>query len=92
MPICEERERLLREHRDRAGVYADCVRLMADSAVSGLEELAGEVRRKCRAAWEETENSRLALYRHEADHLCDRDVPTPRRAANNTGPSGAGRH
>lgn len=75
--ICEVRARLLREHSHRAGVYADCVRQIADSAASGPEERVWEVRRKCRAAWEEIEQSRLALYRHEADHLCDRGLHVP---------------
>lgn len=77
LPHCEERVRLLRAHSDRAGVYADCVRQMADSAISGQEEHVWEVRRKCRAAWEETERSRMALYRHEADHRCDRGAQAP---------------
>ena len=77
MPICEERARLLREHSEHAAVYADCVRRMADSAVSGQEVQMWEVRRKCRSAWEETERSRLALYSHEAGHRCDRGAQLP---------------
>lgn len=77
LPICQERLRLLRDHSDRASVYADWVRQLANTAISGQEERLGETRRQCHAAWEETEKSRLALYRHEADHRCDRGASVP---------------
>jgi hypothetical protein len=70
--ICEERVRLLREYSDAAGVYSSSVRDMADFIFSGQEVRANEARRSCRTAWDRAEKSRLALYRHEADHNCAR--------------------
>jgi hypothetical protein len=70
--ICEERLRLLREYSDAASGYSASVREMASFVSSGEEVRANEARRICRAGWEEAERSRLALYRHEADHNCAR--------------------
>lgn len=70
--ICEERARLLRRYADAAKTYADRVREMTELVTTGREQHLNEVRLNCRAAWDETEKSRLALYRHEADHQCDR--------------------
>jgi len=70
--ICAERARLLREYSDAASAYASGVRQMADFAIAGDEVKASELRRICRTAWDTTEQSRLALYRHESDHACDR--------------------
>lgn len=75
--ICEERVRLLREYSDAAGVHANRVRELAELVISGHEQRLGAARLNCRAAWEATEKSRLALYRHEADHLCDRRAGVP---------------
>lgn len=72
--ICEERARLLRGYADGARSYADRVELLRDLIESGSDQGVGEARRNCRAAWDETEQSRLALYRHEADHQCDRSA------------------
>ncbi len=67
--------RLLREYSDAASSYATSVREMADLFVTSGEEVrANEARRTCRAAWDEAEKSRLALYRHEADHNCARSA------------------
>jgi hypothetical protein len=74
LPICEERLRLLREYSGAAGSYATSVREMAAFVASGEEVRANEARRICRAAWDEAERSRLALYRHEADHNCSRSA------------------
>jgi hypothetical protein len=81
-PICEERLRLLREYSDAAGVYSTSVREMAAFVTSGEEVRANEARRICRMTWDEAERSRLALYRHEADHNCAlsanlRNIPKP---------------
>ncbi|HTB16974.1 MAG TPA: hypothetical protein VK708_02610 [Bryobacteraceae bacterium] len=70
--ICEERLRLLREYSDAAGSYSTSVREMASFVTSGEEVRANEARRICRTAWDDAERSRLALYRHEADHNCSR--------------------
>jgi hypothetical protein len=72
--ICEERLRLLREYSDAASGYSVSVRELAALVTSGDEVRANEVRRVCRSAWDEAERSRLALYRHEADHNCTRSV------------------
>jgi hypothetical protein len=70
--ICGERARLLRDHSDAAGRYSDSVRALVDLVFTGQEEPVAAARSKCRTALEETEKSRLALSRHEADHKCDR--------------------
>jgi hypothetical protein len=70
--ICEERARLLRDYSNAAQSYSERVREMADLALSGEEPRVGSARQNCRTAWDETEKMRLALYRHEADHQCDR--------------------
>jgi len=72
--ICEERLRLLREYSDAASEYSASVRDMAGFVSAGEEVRANELRRICRAAWDEAERSRLALYRHEADHNCARSA------------------
>jgi hypothetical protein len=69
-PICQERACLLRTYSEAVSDYARCVRQMADLVISGEEARANDTRRLCRTAWEEAEKSRLALYRHEADHNC----------------------
>jgi hypothetical protein len=70
--ICQERARLLRKYSEAVSEYAKSVREMADLVMSGEEVRANEARRNCRTGWDETEKSRLALYRHEADHSCTR--------------------
>ena len=72
--ICEERLRLLREYSDAASGYSASVREMSAFVTSGEEVRANEARRTCRTAWDEAERSRLALYRHEADHNCARSA------------------
>jgi hypothetical protein len=70
--ICRERSRLLREYTDAASGYSRSVHEMVELAISGEEVRANEARRVCRTTWDEAEKSRLALYRHEADHHCNR--------------------
>jgi hypothetical protein len=70
--ICEERASLLRKYSDAVSGYSTSVREMAAFVTSGEEVRANEARRVCRTAWEDAEKSRLALYRHEADHGCSR--------------------
>jgi hypothetical protein len=72
--ICEERLRLLREYSEAASSYSTSVHEMAALVSSGQEVRANEARRSCRTTWDEAERSRLALYRHEADHNCARSV------------------
>ncbi len=75
--ICQERARLLRKYSDAVSGYAQRVREMADFVMAGEEVRASEARRACRTTWDEAEKSRIALYRHEADHLCDRGAGVP---------------
>jgi hypothetical protein len=70
--ICRERAHLLRTYAGAAHAYASSVGDMAEFVMSGQEVRANEARRLCRAAWDDAEKSRLALYRHEADHNCAR--------------------
>jgi CheY-like chemotaxis protein len=70
--ICQERSHLLREYADAASNYATSVREMAEFVRSGDDVRAGEARRISKAFLEAPEKFRLALYRHEADHTCDR--------------------
>lgn len=72
--ICEVRVRLLREYSEAASSYSIIVQEMAALVTSGEEVRANEARRSCRTAWDEAERSRLALYRHEADHNCSRSA------------------
>ena len=72
--ICQDRSRLVREYADAANGYAARVREMADFVISGQEVRINEARRICRAAWDLVEKTRVALYRHEADHCCDRKL------------------
>lgn len=68
--ICEERARLLRRYSEAVSDYEKSVREMADLAISGEEGRVSDARRLCRTSWDVAEKSRLALYRHEADHNC----------------------
>jgi hypothetical protein len=72
--VCQERSRLLNVYRETAGKYADAVREMANLAGTGLHSEVAVLRQVCRAAWEKVEKDRLALFRHEADHQCDREI------------------
>lgn len=70
--ICEERRQLLRDYSEAVSDYAQHVRDMAGLVIAGEEVRANETRRISRTAWDKAEKSRLALYRHEADHGCTR--------------------
>jgi hypothetical protein len=72
--ICQERVRLLRTYSDAATLYAGKVREMAELAIQGKESESSAVRALCRGAWDSLEGNRIALARHEADHICDRTV------------------
>jgi hypothetical protein len=71
--VCQDRSRLLSVYRETAKIYAEAVGQMADLAGLGLHSEVSALRRVCRAAWEKAEQARMALYRHEADHQCDRE-------------------
>ena len=69
---CQERTRLIQDFSQSARDYASLVNQMADLVGSGLQSEVLVVRRAARRAWEKLEEAKLALYRHEADHGCDR--------------------
>jgi len=68
---------LLRQYSDAASTHASRVLEMAERIIAGEEQQLGTIRLNCRTAWEENEKARLALYRHEADHHCDRGASVP---------------
>jgi hypothetical protein len=70
--LCTERRTLLSDYQVTTRVYADSVRKMTDLVDLGIESEVNLLRRACRIAWDATERARLALYRHEANHGCDR--------------------
>jgi hypothetical protein len=70
--MCSERRTLLSDYSEAAEAYADCVRKFTDLVGLGLRTEVDVLRRSCRSAWEAAERSRLALYRHETNHGCDR--------------------
>jgi hypothetical protein len=74
LTICQERARLLGKYSDAVSYYAQSVRDMTDLVLASEEVRANDARRLCRTAWDEAEKSRLALYRHEADHGCTRSA------------------
>lgn len=70
--MCQERLRLVADYRKATRAYADSVHKMTDLVSLGLDSEVSLLRRLCKAAWEAAEQARLALYRHEANHGCDR--------------------
>ena len=78
---CPERVRLLDAYREAARRYSEAVNKLADLAGTGLESEFDVLRRACRAGWETAEKTRLALFRHEADHFCDRPLWEKSKAA-----------
>jgi len=72
--VCRERSRLLNVYRETAVKYADAVREMANLAGTGLHSEVTVLRRACRTAWDQAEKVRMSLFRHEADHQCDREI------------------
>jgi hypothetical protein len=70
--MCPERIRLVADYRETTRTYADFVRKMTDLVGLGIESEVELLQRSCRLAWEAAEKSRLALFRHEANHSCNR--------------------
>ncbi|MGP0073079.1 MAG: hypothetical protein ACLPWF_14240 [Bryobacteraceae bacterium] len=70
--MCQERIRLVADYRETTRTYADSVRKMTDLVGLGIESEVDLLRRSCRLAWEAAEKARLSLFRHEANHGCDR--------------------
>jgi hypothetical protein len=70
--ICPERSRLLADYQSSVDQYSKRVHELVEVIATGLGDDLHLVRRKLRSAFEATEKARMALYRHEADHFCDR--------------------
>src|SRR5271155_443817 len=70
--MCQERIRLVADYRETTRTYADFVRKMTDLVGLGIETEVDLLRRSCKMSWEAAEKARLALFRHEADHSCNR--------------------
>lgn len=71
--VCPERLLRVRGLSDAVRTYADVVGKLGDLVGLGLESEVEVLRRKCRYARQVVEEARLALYRHEANHCCNRD-------------------
>jgi hypothetical protein len=70
--MCQERIRLVADYRETTRTYADFVRKMTDLVGLGIESEVDLLQRSCKLAWEAAEKSRVALFRHEANHSCNR--------------------
>jgi hypothetical protein len=70
--MCQERFRLVADYRETTRTYADFVRKMTELVGLGIESEVDLLRRSCRGSWEAAEKARLALFRHEANHSCNR--------------------
>ena len=70
--MCSERLRLIVDYRDTTRTYADSVRILTDLVGLSVESDAELLRRACKRAWDAAERARMSLFRHEADHGCDR--------------------
>ena len=70
--MCQERIRLVTDYRETTRTYADFVRKMTDLVGLGIESEVELLQRTCRLSWEAAEKARLALFRHEANHSCNR--------------------
>jgi hypothetical protein len=70
--LCAERQRLLHAYCDAARAYYEAVRDLASNAGFAIGADFEHLRRGCRRQWEQLENARVTLARHEANHYCDR--------------------
>src|SRR5580692_1722539 len=70
--MCQERIRLVADYRETTRTYADFVRKMTELVGLGIESEVDLLRRSCRLSWDAAEKARLALFRHEANHSCNR--------------------
>jgi hypothetical protein len=70
--MCQDRIRLVADYRETTRTYADFVRKMTELVGLGIESEVDLLRRSCKMSWEAAEKARLALFRHEADHSCNR--------------------
>jgi hypothetical protein len=78
--MCRERQRLLHAYGDATRQYSQAVERLVQAIGQGLYSDFDVLRRACRKMHETSEHARMELYRHEADHFCDRNdfVPEPR--------------
>ncbi len=60
----------MRSFADRLQLYTELIRRALDLMEHGLESELEVLRRRCRTAWGDAEEARIALYHHEADHSC----------------------
>jgi hypothetical protein len=70
--MCAERQRLLIDYRDAVHLYSERVHDWVESMALSLNADVHLLRVRCAEAWQRAEKARTSLYRHEADHLCDR--------------------
>lgn len=70
--ICPERQRLLTDYSDSASQYSEAVRALVDMISGAVGADIDLLRRNTRKAHEQVEQARLTLFRHEANHFCDR--------------------
>jgi hypothetical protein len=70
--ICPERRRLLEDYRDAAVAYSEAVRNLVDTICGEFNADMDLLRGACKRTWDASEQTRLALHRHEANHFCDR--------------------
>ena len=70
--LCQERKRLLSEYQDATKLHYEAVRTLVEEISGTLGSDLDFLRRNCRNAWERAEQARLTLYRHEINHVCDR--------------------
>jgi hypothetical protein len=69
---CEERMRLLTEYRNAAYEYSVAVAELVETIALDVDSRIDLLRGACRSAWDQVEKARIAVSRHESDHLCDR--------------------
>jgi hypothetical protein len=70
--MCSERRVLLSDYSETACFYADSVSKFTELVGGAIGSDVDLLRRNCRSAWDAVERARLALFRHEANHGCDR--------------------
>ena len=71
-PACEQRLALVRDYHNSTKTYADSVAKLSELIHCGLDTETDLLHRMCRTAWEAAEKARMALFRHEANHGCNR--------------------
>ena len=69
-PICQVRLEKMRLFSDNLRAYTELVARGMNLIEGGLESELDLLRRQWRTAWADSEEARIALYRHELDHSC----------------------